>query len=171
MRGPSSTYSSLCDCDLCGIQTKPHRLKSVLENYGDRERSRARIRSSTSGFTRIGPHCGPCPTTNSRATTRDLSRSREAFSENRGRLSGPAIAAPAAAERAGWFKAGCDAGVFACSGRCISDFEFRFGRQGCWLDVIPTAAVSCEVYCFPSPRTLALTPSSSCFLFHFQSCP
>src|ERR1700674_659165 len=73
-------------------------------NHGDREPSRVRIRSSTSGFTRTGPHCGPCPTTNSRKTTNDLSRSRRAFSVNREWLTGPAVTFPAAAARADWFK-------------------------------------------------------------------
>src|ERR1700688_2469735 len=48
-----------------------------IEPYGDRDPARAasrrRIRSSTSGFTEAGPHTGPCPTRNSRATASSFS--------------------------------------------------------------------------------------------------
>src|SRR6202043_3710941 len=46
--------------------------------YGDLDPARAASRflilSNTSGLTRPGPHTGPCPTRNSRATARSFSR-------------------------------------------------------------------------------------------------
>src|SRR5579864_4722324 len=62
-------------CCFCFLQnTNQTRRPKVrrTQSHGDldpaRAASRLRTRSSTSGLTRAGPHTGPCPTRNSRAT-------------------------------------------------------------------------------------------------------